>query len=150
MQIVYTWLKRAVLLMWVMGAGVVAAHEKKVGDYTIHYSAFNSTFLSPEIAKQYDIARSGYQGVVNISVSRLSEGQSKPERLTAEVIGKAKNQLSQQKDLSFKEVREGDAIYYLATFRYDDQENLTFQLQVKPEAKGEPQTVEFSQQFFVN
>ena len=68
--------------------GSVNAEQKKVFDgpdgseYEIHYIGFTSTFLDPEVAKQYDIVRSRALGIVNISVIKVEkvfpEGSVKP------------------------------------------------------------------------
>jgi len=44
--------------------------EQKIvkGSWDIHYIAFPSSFLQPEVAKEYGLLRSKYQAVVNISV----------------------------------------------------------------------------------
>ena len=52
---------------------------KELGPWQVHYIAFPSTFIQPQIAKAYELERSGYKGIVNISVlkKRFREHSSK-------------------------------------------------------------------------
>ncbi len=45
-----------------------AEQMKELGPWQVHYSAFNSSFLTPEVAKAYGLERSRYNGIVNIAV----------------------------------------------------------------------------------
>jgi hypothetical protein len=42
------------------------------GRYEIHYNAFNSSFITPEVAQQNNLVRSKYRALVNVSVLRPS------------------------------------------------------------------------------
>lgn len=116
----------------VLFAGSVAAEQMKVfGDYEVHYNALNSSSLTPEVAKQYGLTRGGNQGLVNIAVRKRDGKDGIPAG--AIVSGNVRNLLSQKNELKFKEIKEGSAIYYIATFRFDDKDTLTFDLTVQPE-----------------
>jgi len=122
----------------------------KTEGYNIHYNAFNSSMLTPEIAKQYEIQRSKSLGVLNISVIKdLGESSDNIEAVTAFIEGHAKNSISQMKELNFKKVTEGHAIYYIATFNFAENESLTFNFYVVPKGEKLSTKVSFSQQFFV-
>ncbi|EKE83726.1 DUF4426 domain-containing protein [Idiomarina xiamenensis] len=95
---------------------------KSLGAWDVHYIAFAATFLTPEIANQYGIQRSAYKGVVNISLLDSSSQAAQ----AAGVSGYALNSLGQRQELAFKEVKEGDAIYYLAQVNYTNAETLRF------------------------
>lgn len=123
-----------------------AEQTKKVGEVSVHYNAFNSASLTPEIAKQYQISRSGNQGVLTMSVK--TEGTKSEKWLLANISGKARNLLGQSTDLTFKEIKEGIATYYITSFRFDDKDHLTFDLVVAPET-GASIPVTFTQQFFM-
>ena len=116
----------------VLFTGSVAAEQKKVfGDYEVHYNALNSSTLTPEVAKQYGLTRGANQGLVNIAV-RKRDGKD-GVATSAVISGSVRNLLSQKNELKFKEVKESGAIYYIATFRFDDKDTLTFDLTVQPE-----------------
>jgi hypothetical protein len=58
------------LLMLIAGSTLAVNQEsfKWHGDYRIFYSAFGSTFLSPEVAVANQIVRGKDRGIVNIAV----------------------------------------------------------------------------------
>jgi hypothetical protein len=113
--------------------------------YTIHYNAFNSAMLTPEIASQYSIKRSSSLGVINVAI--LTSSQT---AVTSFLDGVAKNNLSQQKELNFKKVTEGEAIYYISTFKITDKEFISFDFYVVPENETQKIVVRFKQQFFTD
>ena len=45
-----------------------AEQMKELGPWQVHYSAFNSSFLTPEVAKAYGLERSRYNAIINIAV----------------------------------------------------------------------------------
>mgnify|MGYP003706580203 CR=1 FL=1 len=117
------------------------------GDYEIHYSAFNSTFLSPEVASAYKQPREPRTGIVNVAIRNTKNSQI-GKAVTATINGQAKNLLSQITTLTFQEVKEGDAIYYLANFRFNNEDTLNFNLDIRPEQRPPVQQVKFQQQLF--
>jgi len=123
-----------------------AENMKKLGSMNVHYMAIGSTFFTPEIAKAYGITRSRYNGLINISV--LDNTKTGSPAKTISITGQAKNNLGQFKNLEFKEVIEGDSIYYLAQVSYNDEETLHFTLEIND--GKEQQTLKFSQKFFVD
>lgn len=116
----------------------------KSGDYSVHYNAFNSAMLSPEVAEQYGIERSTSLGVLNIAILKHPN-----TAVTALLEGDAKNAISQLKPLDFTKVREGDAIYYIATFDFADKERVKFDIIIIPDGEQKPIKLNFTQQFFV-
>ncbi|HCP98171.1 MAG TPA: DUF4426 domain-containing protein, partial [Pseudoalteromonas sp.] len=91
------------------------AQYKELGPWQVHYIAFPSTFIQPQIAKAYDLERSGYKGIVNISILK-NDADKAAQKATLQ--GTAKNLLGNKQTLNFKEVVEGDSIYYLAQVDY--------------------------------
>lgn len=117
------------------------------GDYEVHYNAFNSGFLTPEVAQANGLTRSKVMALLNISVLKIgSDGVKKP--VNALVSGEAKNLIGQVKTINFSKIDEGDAIYYLGSFRFSDEELLKFDLQVQPDPNLSPINVRFSQTFY--
>jgi len=130
------------LLAALLTLPALAERKHSFGEYDVHYSAFNSGFLQPDIAAAAGLTRSKTQGVVNVSV--IKDG--KP--VAAQVSGVVKNLLGQDRALGFKQLKEGDeAIYYLAQFPFDSQETLRFALTVQPTG-AESFSFEFNQEFF--
>ncbi|WP_079253739.1 DUF4426 domain-containing protein [Endozoicomonas arenosclerae] len=119
----------------------------RFGDYEVSYSAFPSTFIQPDIAKTYNLERGPKNGLVNIAVRNVKNSEEgKAVKVTFD--GKAVNLLGQQSALKFKEIKEGDAIYYLAGFRFSHQELLKFSVKVQPEGSTQSHTLQFSQTFY--
>ena len=132
----------ALLLMSLcLSLPALAEQKQSYGDLDVHYSAFNSGFLQPEIAAATGLVRSKTQGVVNVAVLKAGTASS------AKVSGTVKNLLGQSSALSFKEVKEGKAIYYLAQFPFEQRETLRFTLNVTA-ADGVPHSFDFNQEFF--
>ncbi len=130
------------LLTLLLAAPALAERKHSVGDYDVHYSAFNSSFLQPDIAAAAGLVRSKTQGLVNVSV--LKSG--KPA--AAQVSGSVKNLLGQDYPLTFKQLKEGnEAIYYLAQFPFESREVLRFNLNVQPSGAA-PINFDFTQEFF--
>jgi hypothetical protein len=112
------------------------------GDYEVHYSAVPSVSVPAEVARQYAITRSANRALLNIAV--LKAGTN----VKAVVTGAATNLTGQRQDLAVREVREGEAIYYLAEPRTADRETLDFDLSVTPDGTQEAIVVKFRQEFF--
>ena len=138
----------AVNLLLVFAFSGVYASSEDFGDYRVHYNAFNSDMLSPQIAQTYDIKRSSYRGVLNIAVQR--QGQNGYRAVPAKVDGYATNLAGQLKRIEFQEVREGEAIYYIGQFWIANRDILNFRINVTPEAEKRAFPIQFQQQFYTD
>ncbi|MFJ7311323.1 DUF4426 domain-containing protein [Pseudomonas sp. NPDC098747] len=124
-----------------VAADAIKGERKEVfGDVTVHYNTFNSTFLTPDIAKAAELIRSKNQGVINVSV--IKDG--KP--LVANVTGTVKDLTSQSVPLNFRQVTEQGAIYYIAQYPVQQQEVRTFEIKVQNGDKIN--TINFNQELF--
>ena len=131
----------ACLSVTAMAADAIKGERQETfGDVTVHYNTFNSTYLTPDIAKSAELIRSKNQGVINISV--IKEG--KP--LMAQVSGSVKDLTSQTVPLKFKQITEQGAIYYIAQYPVDQQEVRTFDIKVQTGDKIN--TINFNQELF--
>src|SRR5210317_1710479 len=140
---------RALLLLCVALVAPLSQAEQSLtqNGYEVHYNAFNSGFLTPEVAQANGLTRSKVMALLNVSVLKIGDdGSKKP--VNALVSGEAKNLLQQVKTLSFKKIDEGDAIYYLSSFRFSDEELLNFDLEIQPDPNQSPIKVRFSQTFY--
>ena len=90
-----------------------AENSKTFGDYIVHFNAFRSDTLTPEIAKAYSLTRRNNRMVVNITVQK-KDGIVHQTCKSQKCSGFASNLTGQIKDLEFKEIHDGEAIYYLA------------------------------------
>lgn len=131
------------LSLLVASPSLWAEQMQQLGPWQVHYSAFRSTFLTPHVASQYGLERSRYQGVINIAV------QDKHGKAQAVgIVGEAKNLTGTLRPLEFKEVKEGEAIYYLASLPYRNED--TFQISVQLMGQGLQQKLVFQQTFYVD
>ena len=137
-----------VLLVSCFSAGVFAENSKAFGDYIVHYNAFRSDTLTPEIAKAYSLTRRNNRMVANITVQKKNGDVTKPVK--AKVTGFASNLTGQTKELEFKEIHDGEAIYYLAQSQVSNRETLNFNIKVTPAGESLVGNVKFKQQFFTD
>lgn len=134
-------------------AGAVQAEQKIVFDgpdgseFEVHYIAFASTFLQPNIAKLYQLTRSKALGIVNISVIKKESDGSK-HAVGSVIEGRMSNDIQQQQMLSFQQVVEGQSIYYLAQMQFTEGEILTFDITAFPEGSVQPLRLRFAQSFY--
>lgn len=131
----------ACLSVTAMAADVIKGERQETfGDVTVHYNTFNSTYLTPDIAKAAELIRSKNQGVINVSV--IKEG--KP--LMSQVSGSVKDLTSQSVPLKFKQITEQGAVYYIAQYPVEQQEVRTFEIKVQNGDKIN--TINFNQELF--
>ena len=124
----------------------LAGQFKTIKDVDVHYSAFNSTFLTPTVARNYQLKRSGYSAILNISL--LDRSQVGTPAMSGKLSGTIKNLIGQTRKLNFKKITEGDAIYYLAEFSISEEENIRFNIDIDAGNKGKG-TLKFTQKFYV-
>lgn len=119
---------------------------KRFADYEIHFSVFNTSFLSPEVAAVYKIVRANDDAMVNISVlQKQPDGSKKP--VTAAVSG-SQSDLIHDLPLTFTQVREQDALYYLASFAIRHKTPVYFKINVQPEGAKSPIPLEFNRTLY--
>lgn len=119
---------------------------QKIEGLNVHYMAIGATFLTPKVAKAYNITRSRYNGLINISaLDNTKEGTPAKQ---VSITGKARNDLGQIKTLEFDEVTEGDAIYYLAQLTYSDEETFYFDININDGTGNK--VLKFKQKFYVD
>ena len=121
-----------------------AEQKMTLGKWDVHYIVFDTTFLTPEIAKANGIVRSKYNALVNISV--LDSESQVAQRV--DVSGTARNLIGTTKELKFKRVIDDDAIYSLASLSFRHGENYTFDVTIRQVT--ESQTLTFKHEMFVD
>lgn len=137
-------MKYAVLFGLWLGIGLCSwAGDRKLtqGEYEIHYSAFNGDFLSAEMAQSHNLIRSNQQGVVSIALFKA--GLPKPALIT----GTLTFARGQELPLGFRQIKEGNSLYYLSQFPIAKQDVLTFNLLVQP-LDSDPIPLTFTQEVF--
>ncbi|MET0092885.1 MAG: DUF4426 domain-containing protein [Sedimenticola sp.] len=137
------------LLLMLAPLASVAENSTRAYGYAVHHNALPVTVLSPEIAKQYGLVRSKYRGMINISVIKEEAGTTGTP-VTARIKASSLNLIGQMNELRLREIREGDAVYYISDFPITDQETITFRLEVTPEGLDRMIKAELKQQFFID
>ena len=115
---------------------------KKFDDYEVHYSVFNSSFLTPEVADAYNIVRSKSSAVMNISVlQKQKDGSMKS--VSAIVTGEQYD-LIRHDPLDFFEVREQGTRYYLNSFDITHKTSIYFTVFIQVSPNREPYKLQFN------
>lgn len=127
---------------------VNAEQSQSFGEYVIHYNAFATGDLSPDIAKLYGITRSKNRALLNVTVLKKMLGTT-GQPVTATVKATAANMSRQLQMLETREVHEGNAIYYLAEVNVNDQDTMEFNIDVTPAGHDQTAHIQFRQQFFM-
>lgn len=134
-----------VVAAWAMSAA--AENSTKVDGYTIHHNAITTDMLTPEISRAYRIPRSRNRGMLNVSVIKDAEGTTGTP-VAAQVRAYSTNFLGQQRPIVMREIREGDAIYYIGDFLVQHGELLNFTIEVRPEGESQIFATRMAQEFF--
>lgn len=120
----------------------VAAEQKITsGALDIHYIVFNSSFLQPDIAKASGLERGKNIAVLNVSPLRDGKGEK------STTTGTLTNLLGQVRTLKFREIDEGDAVYYIAQFPIDSREILKVAVELV-DSEGKHHELKFNQEVF--
>ena len=120
---------RALMLLLALLSLAATADTLEFDGRTLHYNLSPTTYLTPEVAASYQIKRSSTRNLITIAVLDGPEHNAPP--LTATLSGEARNLLSQVQPLNFREVREGNAIYYIATIDFHSEELWRFAIDIR-------------------
>lgn len=134
------------VLLALLAGGALAQQSERFGPYELHYSAVNTTFLSPQVASAYGITRGRDRAILNIAIREHRPGGSEPR--TAQLSGRVRDLLQRSEPLEFREIREGPAIYYLAELRFINEEWRIFEVEFRPEGAERAYTFEWRHQFY--
>lgn len=137
----------AVTLLWPLAS--LAENSTTAGGFTVHYNAFTTSTLTPEVAKAYGIQRSKVRGMLNVSVIKEKEGTtgtSVPARVNVKTVVLS----GQSTALDMREIKEQDAVYYVGELAVRNGENVRFVIEATPEGSAEPFIINMEQQFFTD
>jgi len=141
--------RAALIGLVLLPCAVLAQQSERFGPYELYYSVVNTTFLEPKVAASYGITRGRKRAFVNLSLRERTEGAGTAAR-TMVLRAHARDLMQRQRQLEFREIREGDAIYYIAEFPFANEEWLLFEIEFTPEGAGETYTYSFKHQLFVD
>lgn len=136
-------------LIWLalLATPALAQQSETFGPYELYYSVVNTTFLEPKIAATYGITRGEKRAILNLAVrEKLADGS----RARAMVLQGKTWDLIQNQTLEFKEIREGEAIYYIAEFPFINEEWRFFEIDFRPAGAQESYTFKFKHQLYTD
>lgn len=116
-------------------------------NFELHYSVVNTTFLSPFVAQKYGITRGERHAILNLSLIELSVAG--PKSVGMQLSGRTWD-LIQAQDLQFSKIREDDAIYFLAEFKFINEEWRFFEVEFSPEGSTQKYQFKFKHQLYIN
>jgi hypothetical protein len=127
---------------------VTVAESEVFGDFEVHYSVVNSTFIDPAIASRYQIVRGNDRAFINLAIrKRLPDGSD--IAVSASLEGRTWD-LFQNQFLEFREIREESAIYYIADFEFSDGELRFFNISLLPEGAERSRQLKFQHKVYVD
>lgn len=136
------------LLLTLLTLPAVAQNSERFGDFEVHYSVVYTTFLTPEVASQYQLVRARDQAILNIAIRKhLPDGSTIAQ--SAKLEGRSWD-LFQNTFLEFQEIREGDAIYYIADFEFSDAEIRFFTVALAPAGVPRSHQLKFQRKLHVD
>lgn len=123
--------------------------SKDFGDYVVYFSALTTDQLTAEIAQRYGIVRSKNRAMLNVNILKKKEGTIGTP-VAGEVSVGANNLTGQLKNITVREIREGEAIYYIGECNITNRETLIFTIDVTPINEASSFSVRYMKQFFVD
>ncbi|MFU8896786.1 MAG: DUF4426 domain-containing protein [Gammaproteobacteria bacterium] len=128
---------------------ITRASSETFGDYIVHFNAQSTTMLPVDVARAFGIQRGSNRAMLNIAVLRRSDANGE-HAVGAAVDVQATNLLGQLKDMRMRELREGEAIYYIGELRVANEEIINFNISVRPVDSDAPHQFRFQQQFYTD
>lgn len=143
----YTGLLCALLLVFAAILPAQAQNAQMFDQYELHFSAFNSTLLQPDVAATYGITRGADKGVLTLAVRDTAQGDIAGREMLLK--GETWDLTSARRPLQFQEIREQNAVYYVATFESSHRAIQWFEVYFRPAGVEQTYTHKFSQKFWV-
>lgn len=138
---------RTLFLLLLTTQVALAEQSIETERYVIHYNAFNSSIVAPEVAKTHNLQRSRYTAMLNVAVfEKQEDGTQKavPAILSAQVA----NLMQQSQDVTFTLIKEDKALYYIGSFRFGNEEVMHLVINVQPDPNQAATTIRFDQKFY--
>jgi hypothetical protein len=121
--------------------------SKDFGDYVVHFNALTTDQLTPDVARRYGIVRSANRAILNVSILRKND-DAMGTPVSGSVSASAVNLTGQFKNITVREIAEGNAIYYIGEVAVSHSETLIFSVDVTPINETSRFSFRFMKQFF--
>lgn len=142
----------ALITAWVLlllSLNAAAENSTRVPGYTIHHNALTTDILDPKVAATYGIKRSKGRAMINVSVIKEIPGTT-GQPVPAQVRVSGRNLIGQNRQIPMREVREGNAVYYIGDFPVAHRERLNFLIEVTPEGAHRPYLARMTHEFYTD
>lgn len=117
----------------------------KTGELEMHCVAVPTSELTPEAAREFNVAREPGRGLLMVTIVR-NRGQGQVQALQAQVFAGAINQANNVSTIPVREVQKDDAVYYLGEFRVSPPDHMRFLVNANT-THGKPLKAEFARAF---
>ena len=122
-----------------------AQQSTRFDQFELHHSIVYTAFLSPEVAAEYGISRGKDKAMLTLSVRDAEAGDDRGRPMAIE--GRTWDLISGV-DMDVREIREGDATYYIIPFEFLDREYRFFEFTFRPEGSERSYTHKFKRQLW--
>ncbi len=122
------------------------ASNADIGDHIVHFSAQSTDQLPTDVARAYNIVRSKNRAMLNVSVLREADGVPVEATVTVKTV----NLTGQLKNVTMRQINEGEAIYYIGEVGIENRETLVFDISVTPAGKTQAAEVRFKREFYTD
>ncbi len=130
------------LCLLLLSGTTMAEQKQQLGPWDVHYILMPTTMLDAEIARQYQLNRSRNYQLLNISV--LTRDSQQPQQV--DISGTAVNLAGQRQTLTFRPIKESNALYYLAGVEVRSEQKMSIEVTIR---QGDTQqTLKFSQDVY--
>jgi hypothetical protein len=124
-----------VVLCLAATASAFAQQSTRFDQYELHHSIVYTTFLSPQVAAEYGIARGADKAILTLSVRDVESGEIAGRPMAIE--GRTWDLITGG-EMEIKEIKEGRATYYIIPFEFLDREYRFFEFTFQPEGAESP------------
>ena len=114
-------------------------------EFELHYSIVYTTFLTADIAAEFDIPRGKDKAMLTLSVRDADAGDIEGRPMA--ISGRTWDLITGG-DMKAREVREGRATYYLVPFEFLDREYRFFEFDFTPDGSEKTYSYKFKTQLW--
>ena len=127
-----------------LAASAAERATARLGDLEMHCVALPTMELTPEAAQGFNVTREPQRGLLTVTLFRHA-GEQGAQTLSGQVFAGAINPRNTLFNIPVREVREGDAVYYLGEFHVAAPDTLRFL--VNASVGGKPLNADFTRSF---
>jgi hypothetical protein len=131
----------------IIGTASFAAETLRVGELSIHATAFAASALSPQVAERVGLGRDPHRGVLNVTIAKDRRGSTVSSGI-AQVEARIVHPESMQGPIAMREIRDGTAISYMGEFALPEPTTVEVEIRVRPAGLPETQIFRLKEEIF--